>query len=118
MKDLRNAIGAMCAVPMPGITALHAVAGELRAAGRHVRSLTFENPRFETPCAIRRRCVEFLEQSGVGGTPAAGLPELRSRVADKLSGQKRNPLFCVECGDHPGRTVCPVCGGCRVVRSR
>lgn len=116
MKDLRNAIGAMCAVPMPGITALHAVAGELRAAGRHVRSLTFENPRFETPCAIRRRCVEFLEQSGVGGTPAAGLPELRSRVADKLSGQNGIPCSALNVVITPGErfarfaAVAALCG--------
>ena len=44
MKELRNAIGAMCAVPLPEITALHAAAGELRAAGRQVRSLAFETP--------------------------------------------------------------------------
>ena len=92
MKDLRNAIGAMCAVPMPGITALHALAGELRAAGRCVRSLAFEMPRFETPRAIRSCCIELLEQGDAGGAPAAGLPELRRRLAERL--RDRNGISC------------------------
>lgn len=92
MKDLRNAIGAMCAVPLPEITALHAAAGELRAAGRQVRSLAFETPRFETPRVIRNRCIEILERGGAGGAPAAGLPELRRRLAEKL--RDRNGISC------------------------
>lgn len=92
MKDLRNAVGAMCAVPMPGNSALRALAGELRAAGRCVRSLVFETPRFETPRIIRNRCIEVLEQGGAGGTPAAGLPELRRRLAEFL--RDRNGISC------------------------
>lgn len=92
MKELRNAIGAMCAVPLPEITALHAAAGELRAAGRQVRSLAFETPRFETPRVIRNRCIEILERGGAGGAPAAGLPELRRRLAEKL--RDRNGISC------------------------
>lgn len=92
MKELRNAIGAMCAVPLPEITALHAAAGELRAAGRQVRSLAFETPRFETPRVIRNCCIEILERGGAGGAPAAGLPELRRRLAEKL--RDRNGISC------------------------
>lgn len=102
MKDLRNAVGAMCAVPMPGISALHRLAGELRAAGRSVRSLAFDTPRFEVPAAVRECCMEWLQQGEPGGTPAAGLPELRRALAEKLSRDGRVPCTALNLVVTPG----------------
>ena len=49
-------------------------------------------PRFETPRAIRSCCIELLEQGDAGGVPAAGLPELRRRLAERL--RDRNGISC------------------------
>ena len=58
------------------------------------RSASGEQPivRFETPRVIRNRCIEILERGGAGGAPAAGLPELRRRLAEKL--RDRNGISC------------------------
>lgn len=102
MKDLRNAVGAMCAVPMPGVTALHALAGELRAAGRSVRSLAFEIPRFEPPAGLLDSCIEWLRQGEPGGAPAAGLPELRRALAEKLCRDCKVPCTALNLVVTPG----------------
>lgn len=66
--------------------ALTARAKELRAAGHDVIALTAGEPDFDTPTAIREAASRRALESGAVGryTPAAGLPELRRAVAEKL----------------------------------
>ena len=57
----------------------------LQAEGRDICSLSAGEPDFDTPEFIRQAAHEALNQGFTRYGPAAGDPELRAAIADKLT---------------------------------
>lgn len=57
---------------------------ELKNQGRSIIDLTVGEPDFETPPHIKRAGIESIRQGPTRYTPAAGMPALRSTIAQKL----------------------------------
>lgn len=70
--------------PSPTL-AVTARAQELRAAGRDVIGLGAGEPDFDTPEHIKEAAIKAIQDGFTRYTPAAGTPELRQAVVDKLS---------------------------------
>lgn len=62
--------------------AIGAQAQTLETAGEHVVALCLGEPDFGAPPAVRAAMREVMDGRSLGYTPAAGLPELRSAIAD------------------------------------
>lgn len=60
-------------------------AKELRAAGRDIVNLGAGEPDFDTPDFIVRQGIDAIREGRTRYTPAAGLPELRTAIADLLA---------------------------------
>jgi aspartate aminotransferase len=65
--------------------AVSTLAKELRAQGRDVIDLSAGEPDFPTPSWISDAAVAGIRGGRTGYTPAPGLPELRTAVAEELS---------------------------------
>src|SRR5947209_9287331 len=57
----------------------------LEAQGKHVVHLEIGEPDFDTPANVIEAGVEALQSGWTHYTPSAGLPELRSAVAEYVS---------------------------------
>ena len=69
----------------PSITlAITAQAKKLKAAGEHVIEFAAGEPDFKTPEHIRAAAVDAIRGGNIGYTAAAGLPELRKAICQKL----------------------------------
>ena len=64
----------------------------LRAQGREIISFGAGEPDFDTPQHIKQELYRAVKEGFVYYTPAAGIPELRSAVAEKL--EKENGISC------------------------
>ncbi len=62
----------------------------LRAAGEEVYGLAGGEPDCDTPAFIKQACYTALEEGKTKYTPAAGIPELRQALSEKL--RKDNKL--------------------------
>src|SRR5699024_2706244 len=70
--------------------AMAAKAGELKAAGKDVISLSTGEPDFDTPAHIRKAAAEAIEAGQTRYTPVDGTPELKQAIISKL--QRDNEL--------------------------
>lgn len=59
-------------------------AGELRAKGQDIASLTIGEPDFDTPVHIQAAAAEAMRKGLTHYSPVAGIPELRQALARKL----------------------------------
>jgi aspartate aminotransferase len=66
-----------------------AKAKALRAQGRNVIGFGAGEPDFSTPRHIKEALLQALEEDFIYYTPAAGIPELRRAVAEKLARENR-----------------------------
>ncbi|NOZ59293.1 MAG: pyridoxal phosphate-dependent aminotransferase [Euryarchaeota archaeon] len=66
-----------------------AKAKALRAQGRRVIGFGAGEPDFSTPEHIKEALIRALEEDFIYYTPAAGIPELRQAVAEKLARENR-----------------------------
>lgn len=64
--------------------AISSKAAELKAAGLDVVAFGAGEPDFQTPAHIRQAGIAAIENGQTRYTPAAGTPELRQAVCDKL----------------------------------
>ncbi len=69
---------------------MSAKAGELKAAGKDVISLSMGEPDFDTPVHIRKAAAEAIEAGQTRYTPVDGTPELKQAVISKF--QRDNEL--------------------------
>ena len=80
-------LSARAASLQPSLTlAIAARAKQLQAEGQDICSLSAGEPNFDTPAFIRQAAAAALEQGITRYGPAAGDPELRQAIAEKLSG--------------------------------
>lgn len=69
----------------PSITlAITAKAKKMLAEGQNVVSFGAGEPDFKTPKNIRAAAIDAIEQGKTGYTAAAGMPELKTAICDKL----------------------------------
>lgn len=68
----------------------------LRARGVRVVSLAAGEPDFETPAHIRAAAVQALAEGRTRYTPNAGIPALRSAIAEKLGRENGVPYAAEE----------------------
>ena len=79
-------LSARAASLQPSLTlAIAARAKQLQAEGQDICSLSAGEPNFDTPAFIRQAAAAALEQGMTRYGPAAGDPELRQAIAEKLS---------------------------------
>ena len=82
MKDLNRTVAAIA----PSATlAISSKAAELKAKGVAVCAFAAGEPDFNTPDCIKRACEEALAQNKTRYVAAAGLPELREAICEKLA---------------------------------
>jgi len=62
---------------------------DLRAQGRDVVSLTLGEPDFDTPLFIQEAATAAMRAGFTHYSPVAGIPELRSAIAQKLNAENR-----------------------------
>ncbi|MFH1789223.1 MAG: pyridoxal phosphate-dependent aminotransferase [Candidatus Altiarchaeota archaeon] len=56
-----------------------------------VINLTIGRPDYDTPKIIKEACKKAIDDGKVHYTPAAGIPELREKIAEKLSTENKIP---------------------------
>src|SRR5579862_3068190 len=72
-------------------------ARQLEAQGRRVVHMEIGEPDFDTPDHIKKAAAEALYDCHTHYTPSAGIPELRSAIADYASRFRRiSPAYGVE----------------------
>lgn len=82
MKQLNETVAAIA----PSATlAITSKAAELRAQGVKVCAFAAGEPDFDTPECIKQACVEALAANKTRYVAAAGLPELRKALCEKLA---------------------------------
>lgn len=82
MKDLNKTVAAIA----PSATlAISSKAAELKAKGVAVCAFAAGEPDFNTPDCIKRACEQALAQNKTRYVAAAGLPELREAICEKLA---------------------------------
>ena len=86
MKDLNRTVAAIA----PSATlAISSKAAELKAKGVAVCAFAAGEPDFNTPDCIKRACEEALAQNKTRYVAAAGLPELREAICEKLERENK-----------------------------
>jgi len=65
--------------------AISAKAGELKAAGKSIISLSAGEPDFDTPQHIKDAAIKAINDGFTKYTPVPGIPALRQAIADKLA---------------------------------
>jgi aspartate/methionine/tyrosine aminotransferase len=75
----------MAAFAGSGIRRVFDAAGTLERAGKTIAHLEIGRPDFDTPAHIKAAAIDALQHGRVHYTPNAGIPELRSAIADKLT---------------------------------
>ena len=74
----------------PSMTlAITAKAKKMKADGENVISFGAGEPDFNTPEHIRAAAIEAIESGKTGYTAAAGLPELKKAICDKLKNENQ-----------------------------
>lgn len=69
----------------PSVTlAITAKAKKMKADGIDIVSFGAGEPDFKTPDHIRKAAVKVIEEGNIGYTAAAGLPQLKKAICDKL----------------------------------
>ena len=69
----------------PSLTmSITALAGKLRAEGQNVIGFGAGEPDFDTPDQIKKAAIAAIESGKSKYTPAAGLPELKSAIVNRL----------------------------------
>lgn len=87
MKQLNQTVAAIA----PSATlAITSKAAELRAQGVGICAFAAGEPDFDTPACIKQACAEALAANKTRYVAAAGLPELRNALCEKLA--KENGL--------------------------
>lgn len=82
MKDLNRTVAAIA----PSATlAISSKAAELKAKGVAVCAFAAGEPDFNTPDCIKHACEQALAQNKTRYVAAAGLPELREAICEKLA---------------------------------
>ena len=82
MKDLNRTVAAIA----PSATlAISSKAAELKAKGVAVCAFAAGEPDFNPPDCIKRACEQALAQNKTRYVAAAGLPELREAICEKLA---------------------------------
>ena len=71
-------------VPPSATIAVTALAQQLKAQGKDVVGFGAGAPDFDTPDYIKAAAIEALQAGKTKYTPAAGIPELKKVIADKL----------------------------------
>jgi aspartate aminotransferase len=84
MRDLSHKI---FAIPPSATIEISDTAKRMRSEGIDVISLSIGEPDFATPPHITQACVEALVAGETHYAPSAGIPELRSAIAEKISGE-------------------------------
>lgn len=85
MEEFPNFLSARAAAIQPSPTlAVDAKAKALKAEGRDVCGFGAGEPDFDTPEFIKEACIQALHEGKTKYAPAAGIPELRDRLADKM----------------------------------
>ncbi len=72
------------AVPPSATIAVTSRAKEMKAKGLDVLGFAAGEPDFDTPDFIKEAAIEALKKGQTKYTPAAGIPELRKAIAEKL----------------------------------
>eukprot|EP00439_Symbiodinium_sp_Y106_P001754 s6630_g1.t1 len=72
-------------IPGSGIREVMSKSMALRDAGKDVINWHIGRPDFDTPSHIKESCSEALRQGHVHYAPAAGIPQLRSALAERAS---------------------------------
>lgn len=72
--------------------AVSSLAKRLRAQGRDIIDLSAGEPDFDTPRFIADAAVEGIREGKTRYTPTPGMPELRSAIAQTLSGIAGRPM--------------------------
>lgn len=86
MKDLNRTVAAIA----PSATlAISSKAAALKAKGIAVCAFAAGEPDFNTPDCIKRACEEALAQNKTRYVAAAGLPELREAICEKLERENK-----------------------------
>lgn len=70
--------------PSPTL-AITARAGEMRAQGKQVISLSVGEPDFDTPDHIKQAAIEAINSGFSKYTPVDGIPELKQAIIDKFA---------------------------------
>lgn len=83
------------AVPASPTLAVTAKAKELQARGVDVVGFGAGEPDFDTPDYIKEAAIKALKEGKTKYTPAAGIPELRKAIAEKLK-RENNLVYTPE----------------------
>lgn len=62
-------------------------AGEMKAQGKEIISLGLGEPDFETPQYVKNATIEAMNSGKTHYSASQGLPELRSLIAERVSGE-------------------------------
>lgn len=81
----RTGSARMAAFAGSGIRRVFEAAGALEGAGAAIAHLEIGRPDFDTPAHIKAAAIDALQSGRVHYTSNAGIPELRSAIADKLA---------------------------------
>ncbi|HEY6102871.1 MAG TPA: pyridoxal phosphate-dependent aminotransferase [bacterium] len=81
----RTGSARMAAFAGSGIRRVFEAAGALEGAGVAIAHLEIGRPDFDTPTHIKAAAIDALQSGRVHYTSNAGIPELRSAIADKLA---------------------------------
>ena len=60
-------------------------ANELKAQGHNIISFGAGEPDFDTPDFVKEACIKALKEGKTKYTPSAGIPELRSKLAESIN---------------------------------
>lgn len=102
MKPLNQTVAAIA----PSATlAITSKAAEMRAQGLQICTFAAGEPDFDTPDCIKNACIKALEENKTRYVAAAGLPELRKALCEKLRVQngliyEPNQLIVANGGKH------------------
>ncbi len=82
MKQLNKTVAA---IPPSATLAITSKAAELKAQGVKICAFAAGEPDFDTPECIKQACADALAANKTRYVAAAGLPELRKALSDKLA---------------------------------
>ena len=85
MTTTSNELSTIVSGIEPSLTmSITALAGRLRSEGQNVIGFGAGEPDFDTPDPIKQAAIAAIESGKSKYTPAAGLPELKSAIVQRL----------------------------------
>jgi aspartate aminotransferase len=81
---------------------ISSISKKLKSQGRDIVDLSAGDPDFPTPDHIRKRAKTSLDEGQTHYTPANGIPELRSAIAQKLRNENKVSVSAEEIIVTPG----------------